>query len=180
MAGTFITGQRRKIYVEDVQSGTSVSESIGSKIGSTLNHIIDRYVQKFPFGAGGTGGVTLSSLVTPYVFTGYSEIAVENFLAIRISVFLQETGTSGNTEFYIERRPVSSGTWSNILSTNCVISSSASDNLLFKSDSTAPSGVTLTVLNISNVSEGDEFRFVLQSSAVGANNLKAYLEVSPN
>ncbi|HEY9705639.1 MAG TPA: hypothetical protein V6C58_24585 [Allocoleopsis sp.] len=177
MAGTFVTSQRRKVYVEDVSGGVSVSESVGSKLGSSINFIFDRIVYKLLFGVG--GGLPISSLTTPYTFSSYSEFALENLLAIRVRVALKTSGTAGNTEFYIERRPVGSGTWTNIFSTNCIINHAASDNLVFASDEAAPVNVTLPVLSTTSYNTGDEFRLVLVSAATGSENLQIFLETSP-
>lgn len=175
--GTFLPSTRNKIYQEDVQGGASVSESVGATLGSTMNFILDYIVQKLSFGAG--GAVTFSGLTMPYTFSGNSEIAFENYLINKVTVSLQYAGSSGQTEFKIERRPIGSSTWTNIFSTNCVIVYTAAANILFSSDAAAPASVTLPILASTILTKGDEIRFVLITAANQAVNLLVNLEVSP-
>lgn len=39
--GTYVTSELKKIFVEDVQGGASVSESVQNKMGATINYIVD-------------------------------------------------------------------------------------------------------------------------------------------
>jgi len=172
----FLVSEREKIYEEDVAGGVSVSESILAKFGSTANFIFDRIVQRLEFGIAGN---FFSVLATPYTFTGNSEVAIESYLIQRVSVSLQVSGISGQTEFKLERRLSGSGTWTNMFSTNLIISNTAADNLYFLSTGSAPSGVTLPVLSITTLAAGDEVRGVLVTAADQARNLQVNLEVSP-
>jgi hypothetical protein len=176
MAGTLIPSNRRKFFVEDTRGGASVSESIGSKLGSSMNFIFDRIVQHIEFGA---DGAVLSSLNMPFVFDDYTDFALENLLIQRIRVSLGTSGTSGQTEFRLEKRLAAGSTFNTIFSTNCIISNTAADNLVFSSDGSAPSGVTLPVLSDTGLAIGDELRFVLITAATVAQNLTIRVEVSP-
>ena len=176
--GTEIASEREKIYVEDVQGGASVSESVGSKIGASVNFILDKIVQQLVFGVGGSR--SYSGLTVPYTFTNNSEVAVEDYLIQRVSVSNALAGTAGTTTFKIEKRPFGSLVWTSIFSTNCSIGAGAADNLVFNSDDvSAPAGVTLPVLNTTSIGKGDELRFILISARTGGTNLKVNLEVSP-
>lgn len=179
MAGTPLADERELIYQQDVQGGASVSESVGAKLGSTSNFILNRIVQRLTFGVGGNR--SYSTLVgIPYTFSNNSEAAVENYLIKRIKVFNKTAGTAGATEFKIERRPFGSGVWTSIFSVNGKIQSGAADDLLFNSDDVAtPAGVVKPVLNISTLDQGDELRFVLISARTGGKNLSVDVEVSP-
>lgn len=173
-----IASARKRFYEQDVAGGTSVSEFLGDKFGSTVNFIFDRIVQVLEFGVSGAPYSGLSAY--PYLFSNNNEVCVENYELLRLTVSNGISGISGNTEFKIEHRPFGSGTWTNIFSTNCVINHAASDALYFSNtDVSAPAGVTLPVLNISTLSAGDELRFTLISAASGASDLKIRLEVGP-
>lgn len=175
--GTYISSEREKIFVEDTQGGSSVSESVGSKLGSSINFILDRIVQKLQFGV---VGQFYSVLTTPYTFDASSEVSLENYLIQRVSVSIQVSGVSGTTEFKLERRLFGSGVWTTMFSTNVIISNTAADNLVFNSDDmSAPAGVTLPVLSITTLAKGDEVRGVLVTAASQARNLLVNLEVSP-
>jgi hypothetical protein len=174
--GTEISSEREKIYVEDVAGGVSNSEAVGAKLGASINFIMDRIVQKLQFGI---GGKVYSGLTTPYTASGNSELVTENYLIQRVTVSNQISGTAGTTEFKIERRPSGSATWTSLFSVNGSIGHAAADNLIFKSDAAAPANVTLPVLSITQLDEGDEVRFVLVSAASSAQNLLVTLEVSP-
>lgn len=172
----FVTSERKRINVEDVQFSTSVSEAVGNKLGASINFIFDRIVQKLVFGV---IGAPYSSLVTPYTGLGTNETLVEAYEISRLSVSQAVCGTSGQTEFYLERRPFGSGIWTSMFSVNCIISNTASDPVSFTSDGVAPAGVTLPVFNLTNLGEGDEIRLVLFSSANQAQDLTINLEVRP-
>jgi hypothetical protein len=177
MAGTFVPSERKKIYVEDVQGGASVSESVASKLSSTMNFILDKIVQVLQFGV---TGKAYSGLATPYTFSANSEVATENLLIQRVTVSNQISGISGQTEFRLERRLFGGVIWTTMFSTNCIISNTAIDNLYFNSDDmVAPAGVTLPVLSITTLAPGDEVRMVLISAANQAQNLLVDLKVSP-
>lgn len=172
-----LTSERERFYQEDVAGGVSVSEFLGGKFGSNINFIYDRIVQVLEFGVSGAPYSGLSAY--PYLFSNNNEVAIENYELLRVTVANQISGTSGQTEFKIERRPFGSGTWTNIFSTNCIIQNTAADALFFSSEDAAPSGVTLPVLNISSINAGDELRFTLISAALGASDLKIRVEVGP-
>lgn len=176
--GTFVGSEREKIFVEDVQGGASVSESVANKLAATINFIFDRIVQKLQFGV--TGNFYSGLISFPYTFSQNSELAFENYLIQRVRVSNQLSGISGVTEFRLERRPFGSGVWTTMFSQNCLIQNTAADNLVFASDDvSAPAGVTLPILSQTTLDLGDEVRFVLISAANQGQNLLVDLEVSP-
>lgn len=175
--GTFVASEREKIYIEDVQGGASVSESVASKLSSSINFILDNITQKMQFGVTGN---FYSGLAVPYTFAQNSEIAAESLLIQRVTVSNQISGTSGQTEFKLERRLFGSGVWTTMFSVNLIILNTAADNLVFSSDDmSAPAGVTLPVLSITTLAKGDEVRGVLITAAGQARNLLVDLELSP-
>lgn len=172
-----VSAQRQLIYEEDVQFSASVSEAVGNKLASTLNFVNTRITKDLHFGVGGAVYSGLSGY--PYTFANNSEVAAENLLIQRIVVANKVSGTSGDTVFYLEKRPYLSGTWTTMFSTNCTINHAASDDIIFASNESAPSGVTLPVLNTTTINYGDEIRFVLFSAAADAANLLVTIEASP-
>jgi hypothetical protein len=180
MPNVLITPERKSFYTEDVQAGAANTEANANKVAATINFINQRITKPLHFGVGGAVYSGLSSY--PYTFSGNSEICSENLLIQKIVVFNQVSGTSGSTQFRIEKRLSGSGTWNNIFSTNCTILNTASDNLFFNNtDVSIPSGVTNMVLIPGSelLSAGDELRFVLIQAATGAQNLLVTLECSP-
>jgi hypothetical protein len=177
MAGTFVNSEREKIYIEDVQGGASVSESVGSKFAASINFIFDKITQKMQLGVTGN---FYSGLTVPYTFAQNSEVAAESLLIQRVTISNQLSGISGQTEFKLERRLSGSGVWTTMFSTNLIILNTAADNLIFSSDDLIPpAGVTLPVLSITTLAKGDEVRGVLITAANQARNLLVDLELSP-
>ena len=174
--GTFISSAPSKIYIEDVQTGASVSESVGSKIGALVNFIADEFI-RYPFGITGAPYSGLSSY--PCTFTGTFESLAYNCVIEKITVFNEVSGISGTTEFKIERQLAAGGAWTSIFSTNCSIVNTAADNLYFESNGAAPSGVTLPVLSITSFSKSDKLRWVLVQAADQAENLKIRVITRP-
>lgn len=178
MAGTFITSEREKIYIEDVQNRASVSESVGNKLGAAINFIMDNIVQKLQFGVVGNYFSGLTAY--PYTFAEATEIVAEPYLIQRLVVSLELSGTAGQTEFRLERQLAAGGSWDNMFSTNCIISNTATDMITFNSDDvSAPAGVTLPVLAITSLAKGDKIRMVLITAGTQARNLIASLDCSP-
>ena len=179
MPGTLVTAERTLYYLEDVASGAANSEANANKIASNSNFIFTRITKPLHFGIGGAAYSSLSGY--PYTFSNNSEICTEDLLIQKIVFTNQISGTSGDTVFKLEKRAYGSGTWNTMFSINYTINHAASDNLVFTSIATAPSGVTLPVLatGMENLSFGDEIRFVLISAAAGATNLLVTLECSP-
>lgn len=180
MPNTIVTPERKLFYLEDVASGSANSEANANKVAATNNFINSRITKPLNFGVGGAVYSGLSGY--PYIFTNNSEICAENLLIQKIVITNQISGTSGNTVFYLEKRPYGSGTWTTMFSTNCTINHAASDNLIFSStDVSAPSNVTLPVLasGMESLLFGDEIRFVLVTAATAAANLLITMECSP-
>ena len=167
--GTEITAENARMYEEDVRYGAAVSEAVGYKIGGLMNYIADKF-SYYEFGVVGANYDTLSAY--PYTFSDQQEVIDLDATIYRIEVTNDIAGTSGNTEFRIERQVGGAGGWSNIFSQNCVIANTASDALAFTTEDAAPSGVTLPVVSTSTLLKGDRLRFVLVSAATGAQNLK--------
>jgi len=172
----FVTSAPNKIYEEDVQFSSSVSEAVGNKLASSLNYILD-YFEIYEFGVSGAPYSGLSSY--PYTFNGTIENVRSNCTITEIQIFNEVSGTSGTTEFRIERQLSSGGAWTNIFSTNCQIGNAAADSLFFKNTSTAPASVTLPVLAISSFLTNEKLRFVLVTAAGQAQNLNIKIVVRP-
>lgn len=174
--GTYVASAPSKIFQEDVQSGASVSESVGAKLGALLNFIADEFVH-YPFGISGAPYSSLSSY--PFTFTGSIESLKYNCVIEKITVFNEISGISGTTEFKIETQPAAGGSWTTIFSTNCSILNTAADNLYFETGIAAPTGVTLSVLSISSFQKSDKLRLVLVQAADQAQNLKIRIITRP-
>lgn len=173
---TLITSEPEKFYIEDMQGNASLSETLMNKIGASHNFIFD-YFTRYTFGVSGAPYSSLSGY--PYTFSNTMENVNIASEITSIEVFNETSGTSGNTEFRIERQLAAGGSWDNIFSTNCTIANTASDNLFFKNTDTAPSGVTLPVISITSLALNDKLRFVLVSAATGAANLNIRVNTRP-
>lgn len=168
-----LTSQAAYIREEDVEYKRAVSENILTKVGASINYLLETF-DFYQFGVVGAEYDGLSSY--PYTFTNTYEVVESARTILAVKVFNLTSGTSGTTEFKIERQLAAGGSWDNIFSTNCSISNTAADELFFtNSTSPAPSGVTLPVLSITSLAAGDRLRFVLVSAATGAKNLEIKL-----
>lgn len=163
-----ITSQAIYIREEDVVYKRAVSEGNLSKVGASINYLLENF-DYFHFGVEGAPYSSLSSY--PYTFTDTIEVCKTARTILRIDVYNQTSGTSGTTEFRIERQLAAGGSWDNIFSTNCSIGNAASDELFFDTDDSGISNVTVPVLDIVDLAAGDRLRFVLVSAASGAENL---------
>jgi hypothetical protein len=167
--GTEITAENARMYEEDVRYGAAVSEAVGYKLGGFMNYIADKF-SYYQFGIAGPSFGSLSAY--PYTMSNQQEVIDLNATIYKIDVTLDVAGTSGNTEFRIERQVGGVGGWTNIFSQNCVIANTASDALVFSTLNAAPSGVTLPIVSTSSILQGDRLRFVIVGAATGAQNLK--------
>lgn len=172
----YVTSEPKKIYTEDVQFSSSVSEAVANKIGAAINFILDEF-NVYEFGVSGNAYSGLSSY--PYTFSGCIESLSSNCEIYSIEVFNEVSGTSGNTIFYIETQAAGGGAWTNIFSTNCTIANTAADNLSFSTLLAAPSGVTLPILSLLSFAKNDKLRFVLSSAATGAQNISIKVKTRP-
>ncbi len=153
-----------------------MSESLLALVGATSNFILDNFIY-YPFGVSGSNYSDLS--VYPYVFDGNSESILLKCTIEKIIVTNEVSGISGQTEFRIERQLAAGGAWTNIFSTNCIISNTAADNISFQTGVAAPSGVTLPVVSITDLDVNDRLRWVLISAATNANNLQIKVITRP-
>lgn len=176
MPSTPITQEPELILDFDVQSGSSVSESIGAKIGATCNFLLYEYII-FPFGVSGAPYSGLSSY--PFTFAGSIESTRLRCNIEKIAVYNEVSGISGTTEFRIEKQLAGGGSWTNIFTTNCIILNTAADDLRFETGVAAPSGVTLPVFPATILEVGDKLRFVLVSAADQGSNLKVRVVARP-
>ncbi len=153
-----------------------MSESLLALVGATSNFILDNFIY-YPFGVSGSNYSDLSAY--PYVFDGNSESILLKCTIEKIIVTNEVSGISGQTEFRIERQLAAGGAWTNIFSTNCIISNTAADNISFQTGVAAPSGVTLPVVSITDLDVNDRMRWVLISAATNANNLQIKVITRP-
>lgn len=172
----FVTSEPNKIYQEDVQFSTSVSEAVGNKIASSINYILDNF-DHYDFGVSGAPYSSLS--VYPYNFMGNIENIRANCTIYELQIFNEVSGISGTTEFRIERQLSSGGGWTNIFSVNCQIGNAAADNLFFKNTDPSPSSVTLPVISIPDLLINEKLRFVLVTAANQAENLTVRVVTKP-
>lgn len=167
-----ITSEAAYIRSEDVEYKRSVSENILTRVGASINYLLETF-DYYQFGVSGAAYSGLSAY--PYTFTNTQEIVESARTILQVKVFNLTSGTAGSTEFRIERQLAAGGSWDNIFSVNCTIGNAAADELFFTSDDAAPSGVTIPVLSITSLAAGDRLRFVLVSAATGARNLDVKL-----
>lgn len=172
----YVTSEPKKIFTEDVQFSSSVSEAVANKIGAAINFILDEFIVYY-FGVTGNPYSSLSSY--PYTFSGCIENVFIDSEIHSIEVFNEISGISGNTVFYIEKQLAAGGSWTNIFSTNCTIANTAADNLSFSTLLAAPSGVTLPVLSTTTLAKNDKLRFVISSAATDAQNISIKVKTRP-
>lgn len=172
----YVTSEPKKIYTEDVQFSSSVSEAVANKLGAAINFILDEFIV-YEFGVSGNVYSGLSSY--PYTFSGCIENVYANSTIYSIEVYNEVSGTSGTTTFYIEKQLAAGGAWTNIFSTNCSIANTAADNLFFSTLLTAPTGITLPVLSTTSLAKNDKLRFVLSAAATAGQNISIKVKTRP-
>ncbi len=174
---TYLPPEPEMLHQEAVQGGSAVSEALLALVGSTSNFILKNF-KTYEFGVTGAPYSGLSAY--PYTFSANQEASLYKCEIEDIVVYNKTSGISGTTEFKIEKQLAGGGGWSNIFSTNCTISNTAADDLLFKAtDVSAPSGVVLPVLGTTSLELGDKLRFVLVSAADQAENLSVFVITRP-
>ncbi len=164
-----ITGQAAYIREEDVEYKRAVSENILTRVGSSINYLLNN-TDYYEFGVSGAPYSSLSAY--PYTFSANQEYVETARTILAVKVFNEIAGTSGTTEFKIERQLAAGGSWDNIFSVNGSIGHAASDELFFDTSDSGISNVTVPVLSITSLAVGDRLRFVLVSAATGARNLR--------
>jgi len=167
-----ITSAAAYIRSEDAEYKRSVSENILTKVGASINYLLETF-DYYYFGVSGAPYSGLSAY--PYTFSANKEVVESSRTILKVKVFNAVSGTAGTTEFKIERQLAAGGAWDNIFSTNCSILNTAADELFFESGGSAPTGVTLPVLSITSFAVGDRLRFVLISAATAAEDLRIYV-----
>jgi hypothetical protein len=171
-----ITSEPNKIRTEDVSYGAALSEALFTKMGSTTNYILDEFII-YEFGV---SGGTYGTLPMPYTFASSSEVVRSNSEITELEIFNLVSGTSGQTEFYLERQVNGTGPFATIFSTNCIIQNTAADDLYFKTLSgAAVPNVTKAVFNSVSLAANDRLRLVMVSAAATAQNLGLKLKTRP-
>lgn len=166
----FLPSEREKIYQEDVQSGASVSESVGAKLGASINHIIDRILQQVVFGGVGR---YFNNTVYPILGWGSNETMVENCDIARVDFTHEVIGISGQTEIDIQVRRFGLPTWTSVFVQKPIVAVAAGNSVSFSTDTFGPvTGVTLPTLNTLQIQlfTGDELRATLISAMDQAEN----------
>jgi hypothetical protein len=157
------------IQQNDVAFGTSVSEAVANKLGSSLNYVLSNFDE---YELGFTGGY-YSGLTVPYASLATEVIRVNSEIT-DIFVSQQLSGSSGTTQFYILKNGVT------IFSTDCFISSGAGSNVSFYANTGGtPSGVTKPVLSSTSLSAGDVIQIVLYTAAFQGRNLNVKVITRP-
>lgn len=148
---------KKNIKTEDVQFRSSISESVGNKIGASLN-----FVNTYQYDA------KAFFLNGPYSVRGSSQTGVDgayicasNMEIYAITMFNLVAGSAGSITLDVKRRTTSGGSGTSIFSTKPSISYTAGNNAFVGyrfSDSTTlehPTGTTLPVLTSVNLDAGD-------------------------
>jgi len=162
---TDILDARNLIQQEETRTRAPVSETLLNRVGASNNFIVNRQYKSLDFkflgpfrslfgGEDGTRGTIVNSEI------------------IGVTGYIRVTGSSGTTtvDCHLIRAGADLGS---IFSTPLSISSAASDGISFYTNTVFASsqggtGVTLPVISVSNINEGDSLRVDLDSNAVGA------------
>ena len=163
------------IQEQDVTFSTSVSEAVGFKLGGSLNHVLTNF---YTYTLGFGGGFH-SALTTPYASLA-TEVVRVNSVISDIYITQQLGGSSGVTQFYIQKQPAGGGPFVTIFSVDGQISSSAGNDVKFYSSSGGtPTGVTKPVFPSASLLAGETIQLVLFTSAVQARNLQLQVITRP-
>lgn len=170
---TYLTSEPDKIFQEDVQTGASVSESVGAKIGSSINFVLDNF-DKYHFGV---TGATYQSLVLPYIFSNNIEAMITKSVVSDIFIHIGTTGTSGSTSFKLEKQLAAGGSWTTITNIDFRIGNGVVDDYSYYLSVGGAGDIDNPTITTTSFEQGDKLRLVLtQVSTFGANlNIKVIM-----
>jgi len=173
---TEITGVRKNIQIEEVQTEAGISEAVAQKIGSSMNFINNfqnkgfdfKFLNKFAPISGGEDGV---------------RGLIFNAEIIGLSGYIRQSGSSGSTVIDIHSLTGATDNGS-ILSTPLTLTSAVSNGLVFFTDLLTPNssggtGVTLPVFSTVNLNAGQGLRVDLVSNAIDALDLSLTIHYRP-
>lgn len=150
---TDIPSSRQFIQTEEVRFRAAVSESVGNRLGGTLNFINNfQYDTKAWFVNGKTYNLT-----TPFTAIDGLFQSAFNIEVIRVFMYVRQAGGAGTTEFDIEYATTPGGSWSTIFSTTPKINFAAGDFSWCNTGSSF-ANTTAPVLSVTTFNQGTVFR----------------------
>ena len=175
-----ISDARKNIQIEDVQFRASVSEAVGSKLGSSLNFVNNRQSDQHSWNLNGDFSVVQASEVGDGVF-----ICQEPMELVGYALYIGTNGGTG-TSIICDLHWISSDGTDNgtIFSTKPDIDLTAADGSFTHSniraaDNAVPTGHTLGIFSKTEFDRHDGIRLDLDLSTGGASDLQLILFFRP-
>ena len=175
-----ISDARKNIQIEDVQFRASVSEAVGSKLGSSLNFVNNRQSDQHSWNLNGDFSVVQASEVGDGVF-----ICQEPMELVGYALYIGTNGGTG-TSITCDLHWISSDGTDNgtIFSTKPDIDLTAADGSFTHSntraaDNAVPTGHTLGIFSKTDFDRHDGIRLDLDLSTGGASDLQLIIFFRP-
>lgn len=177
---TDIADARKNIDINDVQFRASVSESVGNKLGASINFINNRQYLTHQFNFNGRYALGVGFFGADGIFPCLNDTEI-----VGLTMFNRVSGTSGTTEIDIEWLSASNSSQGSIFSTTPKIDSTASNySYLIRNELTAtnvelPTGATAPVFSKTQFDAGDALLCKLVSGMGDAEDLSLLIHFRP-
>lgn len=162
-----IVGQRNKITVEEMQTGSAAAESTMNRVGASINLLLEE-TQNYVWNANGP----YSNQGSPQFKIDGEKTIIDNLQCVGYFLNIETAGSSGTLEVDIIRTTVAGSSASIFSVTPKILFSSGSFSRLaydFRTNTVirTATGATQGVLSISNFNPGDVLQLNVNNHQVG-------------
>tara|TARA_R110002020_G_scaffold89116_1_gene218095 strand:- start:56 stop:583 length:528 start_codon:yes stop_codon:yes gene_type:complete len=173
---TDITGARKNLQIQELQTESGVSEATFQKLGSSVNFVNNFQNKAFEY-----------KFMGPFRAISGGEDGVRSLIfnaeIVGLSGYIRQSGTSGTTSIDIHSITGSTDNGT-VLSTPLSITSSTADGIVFFTELLTPNssggtGITLPVFSTTDFSAGQGFRVDLTGNASDALDLTLTIHYRP-
>ena len=175
-----ISDARKNIQIEDVQFRASVSEAVGSKLGSSINFINNRQYLTHQFNFNGRYALGVGFFGADGIFPCLNDTEI-----VGLTMFNRVAGTSSTTEIDIEWLDSSNSSQGSIFSTTPKIDNTASNysylirNEILGTNVQLPTGATAPVFSKTTFDAGDALLCKLVSGMGDAEDCSLIIHFRP-
>jgi len=160
---TDVAASRKNIQIEETQHRGAVSESLGQKLGGSINLINDRQYDTKPYFLNGPYSIIGATNAVDGLYIPAFDLEIFD-----VAMFNITAGSGGTTELDVKKATTPGGAFSTIFSTTPKVTSSAAASTWVRVGDTV-TGWTAPILTTSpfNVDAGDALRLDLISAMTG-------------